>query len=377
MTILPRSPGTPANGGAAGSQQSFHGTELQPRVPPGAPPTATPPAYAEFAAAFNAALRDCQRPDLLARSPLLRWGVGNLRGSAGPWELRALLTQTAGALFANPSDERLRGVLDRTYFHPALKQEAVAERLSLAFSTSRRYLTAARERLARWLWDSLGSAHDHDTDGEGASVSGGRDYATPRLSLVVLPLVNLAGRPDYERHVDGIAETLTTDLPRCPGLVVIPRTTAFAYKGKSIDARQVGRELGVRYVFEGSVQSAGDRMRINAQLVDAESGAHVWAERFDHPCTESFDMQDEVTSRLVRTIQVEMIAVESRRVAREDPDRLDSVDHTLRGWASWNEPLCLDGARRPPPFFPAGLLLAPSQGRAPTPPPTPPPYLHP
>src|SRR5258708_16198429 len=171
MTILPRSPGTPANGGAAGSQQSFHGTELQPRVPPGAPPTATPPAYAEFAAALNAALRDFQRPDLLARSPLLRWGVGNLRVSAGPSELRALLTQTAGALFANPRDERLRRVLDLTYFQPALKQEAVAERLSLAFSTYRRYLTAARERLARWLWDSLGSAPDHDPHPHRAGLS--------------------------------------------------------------------------------------------------------------------------------------------------------------------------------------------------------------
>jgi adenylate cyclase len=106
-------------------------------------------------------------------------------------------------------------------------------------------------------------------------------------------------------------------------------------KGKPIDTRQIGRELGVRYVLEGSVQNADERIRFNAQLVDAESGAHPWAERFDKQRTNLLDMQDEVTTRLAHAIHIELIVAESRRAAREHPDRLDSVDHTLQGWAAW------------------------------------------
>src|SRR4029077_12236146 len=106
--------------------------------------------------------------------------------------------------------------------------------------------------------------------------------------------------------------------------------------GKPIDARQIGREIGVRYVLEGSVQNAGKRMRFNAQLVDAESGAHLWAERSDKQRADLLDMQDEVTTRLARTIHIELIAAESRRAAREPPEHLDAIDHTLHGWAIWN-----------------------------------------
>ena len=113
----------------------------------------------------------------------------------------------------------------------------------------------------------------------------------------------------------------------------------------------------MRYVLEGSVQSVGERMRINAQLVDAESGAHLWAERFDKQRADLLDMQDEVTSRLARTIHIEMIAAESRRAARERPDRLDAVDHALRGRAAWNQHLSLDAARQGRDFFEAALQL--------------------
>jgi len=180
----------------------------------------------------------------------------------------------------------------------------------------------------------------------------------PRLSLVVLPFVKFRRRlPEHDRFIDGISETLTTDLSRRSGVFVISRSSAFAYKGKNIDTRQIGRELGVRYVLEGSIQNSGNRMRVNAQLVDAESGAHLWAERFDKPCADVLDVQDEVTSRLVRTIHIELIAAESRRATREHPERLDSVDHTLHGMAAWNEPLSLAAARRARHFFEAALQL--------------------
>ena len=102
----------------------------------------------------------------------------------------------------------------------------------------------------------------------------------PRLSIVVLPFANLSSDPEQEYFADGVTDDLTTDLSRISGSFVIARNTAFTFKGKSIDAKQVGRELGVRYVFEGSVRRTGDRVRVNAQLIDAESGAHVWADRF-------------------------------------------------------------------------------------------------
>jgi TolB-like protein len=364
-----RSPGTNANDGATVSEQpTSHAPELLSAAPLGAPAAATPGlAYADFAAALKSALRDFHCPDLLARNPLLCQEIGNLGASAGPQELKAMLCETVRTLFGNSRDEKLRRVIELTYFQPALKQEAVADRLSLPFGTYRRHLTTARDRLARWLWESLRvapaqpellsatGATAETAEGETAGSLGGG--ASPRLSLVVLPLVNIGGSAEYDHFADGITETLTTDLSRSPGVFVISRNTAFAYKGKPIDIRQIGRELGVRYVLEGSVQNAGSRVRINAQLVHAESGAHLWAERFDKPLADLFDMQDEVTTRLARTIQVEMIAAESRRAAREHPERLDSVDHTLHGWAAWNERLCLDAARKARRSFEAALRL--------------------
>jgi TolB-like protein len=139
----------------------------------------------------------------------------------------------------------------------------------------------------------------------------------PRLSVVILPFVNIGGSAGDDRLANGITETLTTDLSRISGVFVISRTTAYAYKDKSIDARQIGRELGVRYVLEGSVQNTRSRTRINAQLVDAASGAHLWAERFDKQGADLLDVQDEITTRLVRNVHIELIAAESRRVARE------------------------------------------------------------
>jgi TolB-like protein len=361
-----------AEGRAAGLEEPISDLPVMPPATPAAPPmAATPtPTYADFAAAVKDALRDVHSPDLLSRNPLLLDDFCNLGGSAGPQELRALLCETVGTLFGNARDEKLRRVLELTYSQPGLKQEVVADRLSLSFGTYRRHLSTARERLARWLWESsriaqaqpeLSSTPGTSTtkgkpEGETGISSGGREPPPPRLSLVILPFVNIGGAED-DPFVSGITETLTTDLSRTSGVFVISRNTAFAYRSKPIDARQIGRELGVRYVLEGSVQNAGERLRFNAQLVDVESGAHVWAERFDKQRAGLLDMQDEVTTRLARTIHVELIAAESRRAARERPDRLDSVDLTLRGWATWNQQPSLEAARQACDFFEAALRL--------------------
>ncbi len=146
----------------------------------------------------------------------------------------------------------------------------------------------------------------------------------PRLSLVVLTFANLSGDPGQDYFADGVTETLTTDLSRIPGAFVIGRSTAFTYRGKAADLRQIGRELNVRYVLEGSVQRGGDRLRVNVQLIEAETGSHLWAERFDKPMADLFIMQDEIVSRLANELRAEMVAAEARRAERTlNPDAMD------------------------------------------------------
>jgi TolB-like protein len=153
--------------------------------------------------------------------------------------------------------------------------------------------------------------------------------AAPRLSIVVLPFANLSNDPEQQYFADGITEDLTTDLSRIADMLVISRNTAFTYQGKRIDTRQIGRELCVRYVLEGSVRRLGNRIRVNAQLIDAETDAHLWAERFDGDASDLFALQDEITSRIANTLGVELIAAEIARPT-ENPDALD---YTLHGRA--------------------------------------------
>jgi TolB-like protein/class 3 adenylate cyclase/Tfp pilus assembly protein PilF len=156
--------------------------------------------------------------------------------------------------------------------------------------------------------------------------------APPRLSMVVLPLANIGGGPEQEHFADGVTESLTTDLSRIRNAVVIARNTAFAYKGKPLDAKTIGRELNVRYVLEGSVQRSGGRMRVNVQLIDAETGTHLWAERFDKPVADLFDMQDEIVARLASQLRAELTSAEARR-AQQAPNP-DSMDLCFQG-AAW------------------------------------------
>src|SRR5277367_2499747 len=146
----------------------------------------------------------------------------------------------------------------------------------------------------------------------------------PRLSMVVLPFANIGGDPEQEYFADGVTENLTTDLSLIRGSFVIARNTAFTYKGRPIDVRQIGRDLNIRYVLEGSVQRGGNRMRVNVQLIDAEIGSHLWAERFDKPLADLFDMQDEIVARLANQLETQLIAAEARRTkTAPNPDSID------------------------------------------------------
>ena len=159
--------------------------------------------------------------------------------------------------------------------------------------------------------------------------------SSPRLSIVVLPFANIGSDPEQDYFADGVTDSLTTDLSRIGGAFVIGRSTAFTYKGKAADVRQIGRELNVRYVLEGSVQLGANRMRVNVQLLEAETAGHIWAERFDKPVADFFDMQDEIVSRLANALGQELARAEARRAERSlDPD---SMDHFFLGLAHFHK----------------------------------------
>ena len=179
----------------------------------------------------------------------------------------------------------------------------------------------------------------------------------PRLSMVVLPFANIGGDPEQEHFVDGVTESLTTDLSRIRGAVVIGRNTAFTYKGKAVDLKQIGRELNVRYVLEGSVQRGGNRMRVNVQLIDAETGNHLWAERFDKPLADLFDMQDEIVARLAGALNTELVAAEARRA--EQAPNPDSTDLYFQGLAWFYKGLTPDNMAQARSFFDRALAADP------------------
>ena len=195
-----------------------------------------------------------------------------------------------------------------------------------------------------------------------ASVPAPEKAGPPRLSIIVLPFVQIGGGPEQESFADGVTENLTTDLSRIRGSLVIGRNTAFTYKGKAVDLKQIGRDLNVRYVLEGSVQRSGNRMRVNVQLIDAESGAHLWAERFDKPVADLFDMQDEVVARLASELNAELVAAEARRA--EQAPNPDSMDLYFEGLAWFSKGFTPDNVARARGFFDRALSVDPGNADA-------------
>ena len=168
----------------------------------------------------------------------------------------------------------------------------------------------------------------------GASVAEDKLKTAPRLSLVVLPFENLGGDPEQQYFADGITDDLTTDLSHVPDSFVIARDTAFTFKGRQVDAKAIGRELGVRYMLEGSVRRAGEKVEINAQLISTETGAHLWADRFEGERSNLGKLQFEVVARLANSLGVELMKAEILRDERERPGDPDARDLTMRGFAT-------------------------------------------
>jgi TolB-like protein/DNA-binding winged helix-turn-helix (wHTH) protein/Tfp pilus assembly protein PilF len=194
--------------------------------------------------------------------------------------------------------------------------------------------------VAAWNWHSLWS---------------GSTRPAPRLSLVVLPFTNLSADREQQYFADGITDDLTTDLSRIADMIVISRNTAFTYRNKLVEAKQVGRELGVRFILEGSVRRSGNRVRVNAQLVDAETEAHLWAERFDHDTGDLFALQNEITSRIAVALNLQLIVDEAARPS----DHPDALDYILRGRATWARAPTRDNYKEVIELFGRALALDP------------------
>jgi adenylate cyclase len=182
----------------------------------------------------------------------------------------------------------------------------------------------------------------------------------PRLSIVVLPFVNMSNDPEHGYLADGITEDLTTDLSRIEDMFVISRSTAFTYRNKPIDTRQIGRELNVRYVLEGSIRPSGNRIRFNAQLIDAETDAHIWAERFDLHADDLLWLQDEVTARIAIALNVELVQAEAVRHTTNP----DALDYVLRGRAAYNRASTRENLAQAIGLYESALALDPACAQA-------------
>jgi len=180
----------------------------------------------------------------------------------------------------------------------------------------------------------------------------------PRLSMVVLPFANIGGGVEQDHFVDGVTESLTTDLSRIRGSFVIGRNTAFTFKGRAVDLKQIGRELNVRYVLEGSVQRGSARIRVNVQLIDAESDNHLWAERFDKPLADLFDMQDEIVARLASALNAQLVTAEARRA--EKAPNPDSTDLYFQGMAWFYKGLTPRYMAQSRSYFDRALIAVPT-----------------
>ena len=187
---------------------------------------------------------------------------------------------------------------------------------------------------------------------------------TSRLSIAVLPFTNIGSDPEQAYFADAITDDLTTDLSRIEDSLVIAPNTARTYKGRNLDAKQIGRDLNVRYILEGSLRRAENQVRVNARLIDTESGAAIWSDRFDGDWTKSMQLQDEITGRLARRLDLELTEEESRRAQLERPSNPDAVDLTMRAWSVLNQTYSRERVAQARELFEQALRIDPGLSKA-------------
>jgi adenylate cyclase len=253
----------------------------------------------------------------------------------------------------------------------ALPMPSMASPAPLAFSSGRRWAAAAAAgavvliaAAGWWLWPTPRPAPNPPAAAVGAKAGAPAAAPSPatsaRLSIVVLPFANLSNDPEQEYLADGIAEDLTTDLSRIEDSFVIARNTAFTYKGKTVESKQIGRELNVRYVLEGSVRRSGNQVRINVQLIDSETGAHLWADRFDRDGAQLFGLESEITGQIARSVRARMVLAEASRPT----DHADALDYILRGRVALVKPVSRAASDEAIDYFERALVLDPTAVRA-------------
>ena len=201
-------------------------------------------------------------------------------------------------------------------------------------------------------WRAAQAATARPAAAETASAAPGH---APRASIVVMPFANLSDDPEQQYFADGITGNLTTDLSRIPDMLVISRNTAFTYRNKPVDTKQIGRELGVRYVLEGEVQRAGTQVRVNAQLIDADTDVHLWAERFTGDAGDLFALQDEITNRIAVALDLELVGAEASRPV----ENRDAQDYVMRGRAARLKPPSRESRAEAIAMFEMALALDP------------------
>jgi adenylate cyclase len=248
------------------------------------------------------------------------------------FELIAFLCTNPGRLIGY--DE----IIAKVWHGRIVSDAAIATRINAARKalgddgTAQRVIKTVRGRGLRFELEPVNRSIEAKTHASVPVCSNdlGRQSNLDGPSIAVLPFDNMSLDAEQEYFADGIVEDIITGLSRVAQFFVIARNSTFAYKGRSVDVRQVGRELGVRYVLEGSVRKAGNRVRITGQLVDASTGHHIWVDRFDGDLVDVFSLQDQITSRVIGAIQPPIRAAETRRSQRKRPDNLDAYDYYMQ-----------------------------------------------
>ena len=257
----------------------------------------------------------------------------SLRGPSGEVSLRPkafevlrYLVENAGRVVTK--DEVMKAVWPGITVTDELLTHCVSEvRQALDDKRQRIVKTAPRRG---YLFETSVTAVDDPGEAAPAREPATSSPAVDRAFIAVLPFVNMSGDPEQDYFADGIVEDLITALSRFRRLRVIARNSSFVYKGRAVDVREVARELGVRYVLEGSVRKAGDRLRITGQLIDADTAAHLWADHYDGETQEVFDLQDRITRSVAAAIEPRVLAAEIARAAHKGTATLDAYDHYLR-----------------------------------------------
>ncbi len=240
-----------------------------------------------------------------------------------------------------PKDEILRAVWGETLVSEEGLRDYLREiRQALGDNAKApRFIETVHRRGYRFIWNVLSDQssavsskeENHKPDLSFTDIASQSLALPDKPSIVVLPFTNLSGDPTQEYFSDGMTEELTATLSRIASLFVIARTSAFAYKGKGVKVQDISRELGVRYVLEGSVRKAKSQIRIIAQLIDATTGGHLWAEHYNHPFTDIFAVQDEIVQKIVTTLKLQLTVQERGYLARKTTDNLEAYDTLLRG----------------------------------------------